>query len=198
VRILSVLGVVALIVAMPAPRSTAQGDKTEYMPLKVGSKWTYKVEFGGQNLTIPQKCTKIEKKGEHEVASLEMEVMGMTVTEQLSSNAKGVFRHSFNGVPVEPPIQALKLPIKKGETWEAEIEIMGQKVKATMKSDGEEEVTVPAGKYKAVAVGMEIAVMGQQVKAKNWFAPNVGIVKQTFDIGGFGGTSELEKVELAK
>jgi hypothetical protein len=198
VRNFTVLGVVALFLASPSLRSAAQGDKADYMPLKVGNKWTYKVEFMGQNLTVPQKCTKIEKKGDHDVASLEMEFNNMTVTEQLSSNAKGVFRHSFNGVPVDPPILALKLPVKKGESWEAEIDIGGQKVKANMKVEGEQEVTVPAGKYKAVAVAMEAAVMGQQIKATNWFAPNVGIIKQKFDFAGFGGTSELEKVELAK
>jgi hypothetical protein len=194
VRIRNVLGLVALVLVMPASQAAAQ----DYMPLKVGNKWTYKVEFSGQNLNITQKVTKIEKKGDVDVASIESDVMGMNIVEQTSSSAKGVFRYSFNGIPVDPPIQALKLPFKKGETWEAEVNIMGQKLKATMKAEGEEEVTVPAGKHKAILVSMEMDVMGQAVKAKSWFADKVGIVKQTFELGGVAGTSELEKVELAK
>ena len=197
-RILSVLGVVALVLVLPVPPSAAQGDKADYMLLKVGNKWTSKLDVAGQNLSYSQKVTKIEKKGDMDVATIESDVMGMNIVEQTSSSAKGIFRYSFNGIPVDPPIQALKLPVKKGETWHMEVTIAGQKLKAAMKTEGEEEVTVPAGKYKAVIVSIEMEVRGQQVKAKSWFADKVGIVKQTFEFGGVAGTSELEKVELAK
>jgi hypothetical protein len=45
---------------------------------------------------------------------------------------------------------------------------------------------------------MEMDIMGNTITAKSWFAPKVGIVKQTFNIAGMNGTSELEKVELEK
>lgn len=179
--------------------SVAHGqDKTNYMPLKVGNKWVYKVDFGGQNLSITQKVTKIEKKNGQDVASVESDVNGQTIAEQTASNDKGVFRYSFQGMPVDPPVQALKLPVKKGETWDAKFKIQDQEQKATMKTEGEEDVTVPAGKYKAVLVSADMELMGQKITIKSWFAPGVGIVKQTFGFGGATGTSELEKVELAK
>lgn len=197
-RIRTALSIAALTFLVLAPQAVCQDAKVEFMPLKVGNAWTYKVEFGGQNLSITQKVTKIEKKGTEEVASIDSEIMGQTITEQTSQNAKGVFRHSFQGMAVDPPIQALRLPVKKGESWDAEFTIMGQKMKATMKTEAEEEVTVPAGKYKGVIVSMDMEFMGQKMSAKSWFAPKVGIVKQTFDFGGISGTSELEKVELNK
>jgi hypothetical protein len=197
VRTFSAIAITSLVLFVAGTTASGQ-DKVDYMPLKVGNTWTHKVEVAGMQLSITQKVTRIEKKGDKDVGSLEMEVNGMTITEQMSSTAKGIFRHSFNGTPVDPPVEALRLPIKKGDTWEGDLEIMGQKVKAKFKTEGEEEVTVPAGKYKAVIVAMDIEAGGQSFKAKNWFAPNVGIVKQTFDFGAISGSSELEKMELKK
>lgn len=198
-RITKAFAVLSLLVLVAAPTVDGQekaATKVDYLPLKVGNSWTYKVEFGGQNLSISQKVSKIEKKNNQDVASIDSDFGGQMITEQTSSTDKGVFRYSFQGINVDPPIQALKLPAKKGETWDAKFSIMGQDLTAKMKTEGEEDVTVPAGKYKAVIVAMDMEIMGQMISAKSWFAPNVGIVKQTFNFAGNNGTSELEKVEL--
>lgn len=186
-----------------AAAATAQGQEkpaagADYMPLKVGNKWLYKADFGGQTVEVGQSVAKIEKKDGKDIAQVETEFGGQVITEQISSSDKGVFRYSFQGQPVDPPIQALKLPAKKGDTWDVKFSVQGQEMKAVMKTEGEEEVTVPAGKYKAVIVSMEMDAMGQKVAVTSWFAPNVGIVKQKFDLGGISGTSELEKFTPAK
>jgi hypothetical protein len=202
VRTTGALRLLPLIILIAAPAAHGQDKagaaKADYMPLKVGNKWTYKLDFGGQMVSVNQKVTKVEKKDGTDVATVESEFMGQTMNEQTSSSDKGIFRYSFQGMAVDPPIQALKLPYKKGDAWEAKFKIQGQEQSAKMKSEGEEDVTVPAGKYKALVVSMEMDIMGQQVSAKSWFAADVGIVKQTFSFGGLNGSSELEKVELAK
>lgn len=187
----------ALLLAW-APLLSAQEKATNYMPLKVGSKWTFKVNLGGQAVDISQKVVKVEKKDGRDVATLETDFGGQTLTEQMASDERGVFRYSFQGVPVDPPIQSLKLPFKKGETWEVKVSVQGQEIKSTMKSEAEEEVTVAAGKYKALIVSAEMEIGGQQITVKSWFAPNVGIVKQEFNFGGASGTSELVKFETEK
>lgn len=196
-RITAVCTVFSLSLLVGAPLAHGEDKaKTDYLPLKVGNTWTYKAEFGGQKIPFTQKVTKIEKKNGQDVASVEADFGGMMMTEQMSSNDKGILRHTFQGMPVDPPVPALKLPVKKGETWDAKLNIMGQEQKVTMKTEGEEEVTVPAGKYKAVVVSMVIG--DNQATLKQWFAPNVGIVKTTFEFGGNGGAFELEKFEMAK
>jgi hypothetical protein len=75
---------------------------------------------------------------------------------------------------------------------------MGQELTAAMKNEGEEEVTVAAGKYKAIAVSMEMEFMGQKITSTSWFAPNVGLVKQKFDLAGTEGTMELKEVKIVK
>lgn len=192
---LLVLAVAATAQGQDKPAAAAGAD---YMPLKVGNKWVYKADFGGQMIEIGQSVAKIEKKDGKDIALMETEFGGQVITEQLSSSDKGVFRYSFQGQPVDPPIQALKLPVKKGDTWDVKFSAQGQEMKAVMKTEGEEEVMVPAGKYKAVIVSMEMDAMGQKVTVKSWFAPNVGIVKQKFDLGGISGTSQLEKFTPAK
>ncbi len=187
--------VIAALLLAWSPLLSAQEKTTTYLPLKVGYKWTFKIDLGGQAVDVSQKVVKVEKKDGREVATLETEVGGQTLAEQMASDERGVFRYSFQGVPVDPPIQALKLPFKKGETWEAKFSVQGQEFKSTMKSEAEEEVTVPAGKYKAVIVSSQMDLGAQQITVKSWFAPNVGIVKQVFDLGGASGTSELVKFE---
>jgi hypothetical protein len=187
-----------LIAGVCVSAASAQGPGASYLPLKVGNKWVYQVDFGGQMVEISQKVVKIDKKDGQEIATLETEVAGNTLQEQTSVTEKGIFRHSFQGMPVEPPILALKLPFKKGETWEAKISVQGQEFKATMKAEAEEEVSVPAGKYKALVVSTEMDLGGQQISSRTWFAPKVGIVKQSFSFGGVTGTSELTKFELSE
>lgn len=188
-----------VVVLLFPPLVSAQDKPTTFLPLKVGNKWTYKIEVGGQSLETVQKVVKIEKKDGKEIATLEVEIGGQTLSEQTSSDEKGIFRYSIQGMPIEPPVQALKLPFKKGETWEAKFTAQGQETKVAYKSEAEEEVSVPAGKYKTVMVSAQFEVMGQQFSAKIWYAPGVGIVKQSFDFGGGGSfSSELVKFEQAK
>ena len=71
-------------------------------------------------------------------------------------------------------------------------------MKGTFKS-GEEEITVPAGKYKTVtAFTTECEINGNKAEFKYWFAPGVGVVKQTMSIGGGAIVSDLKKLEAVK
>lgn len=194
-RTLCMLAICSL--ALGALRTAAQGDKPDYMPLKLGSKWTYHMKLDGQTYAVTQRVVKLERLGDHDVASLEMEIGAKILTELYSSSSKGVFAHTCNGVPADPPLPVLQLPFKKGNSWEGSLPLGGQKFKVTFKAD-EEEVTVPAGKYKTITVQMEGEIMGQKISARNWFAPNVGMVKQAGELGGNPWTSELVKIELAK
>jgi hypothetical protein len=121
----------------------------------------------------------------------------VVATEHLSSTDKGIFRHRLNGIEVSPPLCLLQHPFKKGETWETALKLGAQTAKVTCRADSE-EVTVPAGKYKALSVHMEVKEGDMKTRTTYWFAEGIGVVKQTVDVGGKTITIELEKYEAGK
>ena len=92
----------------------------------------------------------------------------------------------------------LKYPFKKDETWEVETTLGAEKMTVKVKASESEDVTVPAGKYKAIKADMDRTVAGMQATSTSWFAPDVGVVKQTMAVGGSTATLELEKFEAGK
>src|SRR5262249_35233544 len=110
---------------------------------------------------------------------------------------QGVFRHLYEDSAVSPPVGIVRYPIKVGETIETEHE-GPQGMKITYRVIGIEDVEVPAGKFKAVAVRQEVTIDGTQINVTQWFAAGVGIVKQTVDLAGETLTMLLERFEAGK
>ncbi len=80
----------------------------------------------------------------------------------------------------------------------SETKIGGQQFTVSGREGGTEEVQVPAGKYQAVSVKIETTVNGNKISTTYWFAPEVGIVKQTMGIQGKSINMELLKFEQGK
>jgi hypothetical protein len=189
-----------LVVLVSAAVASADGEKMpDYFPLKEGTKRHYRVNANGQPGQLTTHVVKIEKSDGQELARMETVAPGSAMlTEHLSSSPKGVFRHRSNGVEAAPPVCVLKYPVKKGESWETDYKAGSQTIKMTSRVTGEEEVEVPAGKYKAITVEAVADVAGMKTTTTYWFAADVGIVKQVASIGGFMVTLELEKFEPGK
>ncbi len=194
--------VLVLLIGIASAAQQAETDKEkrpDYYPLKPGTKWIYKVEGNGKKLELTSQIAKLETIEGKSLALVEKLIGGnVTETEHLTATDKGVFRNRTNGIELSPPVCLIKYPIKKGETWESEATLANQQMKVKSKSVDIEEVTVPAGKYKAIRVDVEISVAGFNANFKYWFAPDVGVVKQTTDLGGSKISAELEKYEPAK
>jgi len=188
---------VVLATALPGVSQVAQDKKKlpDYYPLKAGTKWTYDVDAGaGQKVQVTNQIAKIEMIDGKSLARLETVVNGMVVaTEHLANTAKGVFRHRAQGADAVPPVCVVKYPFTEGEKWESETTIGPQHLKMSMLSGKNEEVTVPAGKYKTVTVVVETSVNGTKINSTSWFARDVGIVKQVTELG-----DKVIKLELAK
>jgi hypothetical protein len=77
-------------------------------------------------------------------------------------------------------IRVLKLPAKEGETWEFASKDKGDLTLTDRYTTGkEEEIEVPAGKFKAIRVDMETVSNGRTaVRMTYWHAPGVGVVKE--------------------
>jgi hypothetical protein len=192
---------VFLTVASGASPQTPVGKKAppDYYPLGEGTKWHYRVEVGGKTVQVTNQVAKVETIDGQPLARLET-VVGegqVTASEHLRTTPQGVFRHRYNGIAVSPPLCLLKYPVKDGESWATDIKIGGMQLKVRCRVGGAEEVEVPAGKYKAVTSDVETAVMGVKITTKYWFAPGVGVVKQTANLGGQDVSLKLEKFEPA-
>jgi hypothetical protein len=190
--------VLAIGVASAAQQPEPDKEKTpDYYPLKPGTKWIYQFEENGKKMEITSQVAKLETIEGKSLALIERLVGGdVKETEHLTATDKGIFLNRRNGVEHSPPVCLLQYPVKKGDAWESETTLGNQQMKVKSKSVDFEEVTVPAGKYKAVRVDVEIAVGGINANLTYWFAPDVGIVKQTNN--GTKVSFELEKYEAAK
>jgi hypothetical protein len=180
---------------LPAAAQVPIGD---YYPLKVGTKWHYRVEANGQVGSLVNQIAKTETIDGQLLARLETSARGQVVaSEHLASNDKGIFRHRINGLEISPPLCLIKNPIKEGESWVTDVKIGAERAKMACRV-AREEVTVPAGKYKAVVVTIETEQAGQKISSIYWFAAGVGVVQQKIDIGGNKVNLELEKFEAGK
>jgi hypothetical protein len=170
-------------------------EESDYYPFKIGTKWNYKV--GDAKIIV--RIAKHEKVGDVTCALVETVANDRVVaTEHVSVQKEGLFRHTMAGQKADPAVLFLKLPPKKGDTWKVTSKVAGQDVKATYES-GEEEITVPAGKYKTVVTRTkEFQVGDQKLAATIWYAKNVGMVKTIMTVAGNDVTIELEKFEPAK
>ncbi len=183
--------------SLPAPHAPGQ-EKTlgsPYYPLTIGTQWSYQV--GAVQVTM--RVTKHEKIGDVMCGVVESSVDGKVVaTEHISSGDTGVFRYTFNGQKASEPLCILKLPPKKDQTWTFDAKIATETVKGEFKS-GEEEIKVPSGTYKAItAVTTSCELNGNKAEFKYWFVKDVGVVKQTMNLGGREIVSELKEFKLVK
>ena len=169
-------------------------------PLVKGTKWEYEVSVAGQKIEATQEVTDVAeaKKGERAVSTIATQMAGQNLTEEMSADDKGVYRHAMQGQKLENPIFAIKYPVKAGTKWNEKLKVMGQDVDADFEMKKEEKVKVAAGEYTAFPVEMTIKVAGQTVTATNWYADGVGIVKQEMDAGAFKMSMELKKFTAGK
>jgi len=164
----------ALLVQDPKP--------PDFLTLKEGTVWTYLT--GGSEGKI--KVTGREKIGEIETFILTTEIDGAaTEKEFVAIDATGIrMLRQASGPSGErvtdyaQPFVRLKLPPVKGDKWEWKGEIGKEKATAAFTNEGEEEVKVPAGTYKAWKVTVMIEQGAAKQTGANWFAPGVGIVRQ--------------------
>lgn len=190
--------VAILCLSIPQLLVAQDAARPNYYPLKVGTKWYYRLDVNGQSIEVVNQVTKIDKVDGEDRATIDSAIQGMGKgSETLSTNDKGIFRHSMNGLNVKTPICILRYPVKNGDTWDGETEINGQTMKLKGKT-GAEEVTVPAGKYQATTSHIETDFMGQKFTTTYYFVPEIGIVKQIMSLGDRKFFIELQRTEMGK
>ena len=196
-----VLSVAVLIIPTnPLLSQDKNAKKSDYYPLKVGTQWHYKGEANGVPLMLRNEVTKIENINGVEMGRIETFAQDRSVAnEHISANAKGIYRNRIQGTEPDPAVMILQYPAKPGDKWNIESKVGGETIKGVYKTE-EEEVTVPAGKYKAIKVisDAEVIPSGQKVLSTVWMVDGVGIVKQITDLGQVQIKLELDKFVAGK
>jgi hypothetical protein len=148
--------------AAPAPKSA---DPT-WLPIKEGDTRVYEVRDGDRVLTTyTDVVTKLEKKDAdlHVTIRRQSPAADPFVT-TIAVTGGGLLRVAINGQKLETPSLLLKTPPKVGAKWD----VGAARYEVTQ----EEDVEVPAGKFKAARVKL---IDGAE--STLWFAPNVGVIK---------------------
>lgn len=90
----------------------------------------------------------------------------------------GVYTLSTGDFIYPTPFCLVRLPFKKGETWETTHSgAQGETIQTKYTSVGEEEVEVPAGKFRSLRIEMEAVHNGETESRTNWYAPGPGLVQ---------------------
>lgn len=176
---------VASLVASAAPALKGKGEPL-YYPTKVGDKLVYELQSGGgPGNEVAETVTRVDKNEGALLVSIERELKGRkTAPSQFSVSEKGVTRIATSGRELPVPIPLLKLPAKPGDTWTWEPDAGGGPPSKTTYTLGkEEEIEVPAGKFRALRVESEQDLGGRVFKSTLWYAPGVGLVKSVMNNG---------------
>jgi hypothetical protein len=191
-----VLGAAAVMFGGVLLAQPAGAPNDSYFPLKVGSKWTYKVN----DSLVEVRVAKAEKVGAEEQYVVETTVgKDAKTAEMYVVRADGVYRTKVKDDKLDPPVKILPLPAKK-DSWEVNSKLGTQSVKGTLKVIGDEKLKVQGTEYDTVQVeGKDLEVAGAKANMNVWFAKGRGIVKEVFTLAnGDKVTLELTKYEEGK
>lgn len=188
------LAMICVLFLMSGAASLAQNDgMSNYYPLKVGSKWTYRV--GDQQMVL--EVTRTEDVDGTKCAVLETRADNQLFTEHVAVGSDGLYRYKAMDAKIVPPVCFFKLPPQRGANWEVDSKLGNLRVQGTFRMD-EVEVTVPKGKFKTYVSSFDLKQGGQSVSISMYLASGVGMVKQKMEVGGKEVVVELVNFEEGK
>jgi hypothetical protein len=193
-----IISATLLVTLLSVVAAVDDPKKPYYYPLAKGDKWQYRFTIGEKTSDLVTETIEVEVKGDKVFAKSESRLNGKVNVEEHAVDDKGVYRVGFAGLKFQPTVTLLKYPIKKGETWTEKVKLGETESEVKCTIQGVVTVEVPAGKYRVVQADVTIKVNGQEITGTNWYADNVGIVKQIFTEKGVSATMELKKFSAGK
>jgi hypothetical protein len=118
-------------------------------------------------------------------------------TELVTVNDRGVVCLARSGkdgkiAKLDPPETMVAAPLKAGASWDLDGEVLGNKIHQHFTVVGEENVTVPADRFRAFHFQCEDSSL-MSIKLDRWFVPGTGLVRETTVVRGPG---VLQRVTL--
>jgi uncharacterized protein DUF3108 len=205
---ITMLTALALFTLALGPDVTAAKPKAakmeaDYFPLRVGDSWTYRnTEEGGYTLKVlseePQEGGPVRYVVEFRSGAIMQNVYSKKAGWVLF-HSESYPEHEGLKATYEPPKQYLPNPLVAGQKWEWS----GKdptRVEHHEKSRvvGFENVTVAAGKFRAMKVVSEVSGTASPMTKTSWYADGVGLVKSTTEGGQVKYGSELTDYSFKK
>jgi hypothetical protein len=199
----TLLATLALVSAAIAKKPKPSKPAGDYFPLRVGDSWTYRnTEEGGYTLKVVSEEPQagVPSRFVVELSS------GVKILNTYSKTDGWVLWHAerypeHEGLEAkyEPPRQYLRNPLAVGLEWEWRGKDPTQ-VERSEKNTvaGVEDVTVPAGKFRAMKVVCTVTGGATPMIRTNWYAEGVGLVKSTTEGGQIKYGSELTDYSFKK
>lgn len=190
------LSVIAILLVMagggwgvPLPKDRLN---KAYFPIRVGDRWVLQIKNGDSVSEVTEVVTEVEKTDGQFIVTVGREINGQVSRfSKTLVTEKGIFRLSQGKVTYDPPLCVLMVGAKRGETWQNDTRGKTRQIKYT--AEGEEEIEVPAGKFKALRVTTELILdEARGTKATVWYAPSLGLIKSVSEI------KEVQRVQLLK
>ena len=148
------------VLAAPAPKARAAAGP--YLMARVGDTAVSEIRGDGVVRELTEVVTKVERDGDAiRVPFTQTLSTGRPVDLAFEASPKGVSLVAYEGKAVAAPVAYLRLPAKPGDSWSWESGPPGvAPAKHVRTIAGEEDLEVPAGKFRAVRVERETE--GQQ------------------------------------
>jgi hypothetical protein len=168
--------------------SSTPAKEPNFYPLKNGQSWTYVTEAG--DWTWTSKFVAAYKDGEE--FDIVREVADKKYGMKVRAKSEGIQITAEQGKANEPPQWLFKYPLKEGTTWETRFAATDWNAEVGKS----EEVEVPAGKYKCVAVNY--TSKDGKSSFHLWLAADVGIVKSRNVSPEGTFEQKLKKIDVPK
>jgi len=183
----------------------------ELLPTKEETTWEYNATetITGSAPTNTVVTVRVGKQvlDDKEVVKLEtFSGKALSETELVTQDEKGIVclaRIGNDGkvVKLNPPERIIAMPLRVGAAWENVGEVEGIKLQKPCTVMAEENVTVPAGSFRAFHLHAEDLSL-ISVRFDRWFVPGTGFVKETTSVKGPGmlhrRTLELKKITTSE
>lgn len=194
-----------LLAALSGPSPVREGENP-YFPLAKGHRWVFKTDYD-PDTDIVHEVTGTEKIGEVECLMVEHRAINakeernrLLRKEWLAPAEGGMKIHKIlrgrSEMEVDKPFFKMKSDLKKDDEWEGDAKATENPAHHHTRVEQEEEVEVPAGKFKAIKLAVKIESGTRHVaEGWEWYAKGVGLVKAETTIR-FGSDSTTIVMEL--
>lgn len=211
-RRLALATLLAVLAVSSSSVSASPRAGDSYYPLAKGSKWVYSTDFA-EDTELVHEVIGTEKIGDVECFIVEHKTVGPVLgtrvmrKEWVAADGDGILIHKVSRgkseLDVVKPFFKIKHVLRKDDEWKGQAKAEENPPQYEYRVEGEEDVEVPAGKFKAVKVHIKIeSGTRHSAEGSEWYARNVGIVKSEITIRASGDdftmVSELKKFEPGK
>jgi hypothetical protein len=193
-----------LLLGTDLPAKEAKPAKADFFPLRVNDSWTYRNIGDETKFTLKVLSEEKQKDGPSRYL---VEMLAGVKVHRFFSKPEGWVLLHFEQYPehegleakYEPPKQYLQNPLVPGFKWKWNGKDYTQQEFAEENTVADfEEITVPAGKFRAMKLVSYVTGAATPMTRTYWYADGVGLIKTTTDAKTTSYGSELVDYSFKK